>query len=345
MWSLILVAAFARSPYQVLNIRPTASEKEVKKAYRTLAKKYHPDKNHNDARAQEKFIEITRAYEEIMSQEQSIGGHHSGQHSGQHYNQYQQPRQHQEDEEEEVFVMNTPHGKVYFKSSSFHQRRSPQSNQQRRQHQQYQQYQQQSRQYQYHYHQQEYTLLDVALHLGFEYPYMFLCVGSLVCMSMYYLLATIYRCLFSTAKSPNTRPSNSASSSTDQLPPWSPERLEKGVITVLCREGDYPVSKLRALRYAFRNDPVKFYSVSIRLVPHGLESIPESEMSSLQTASCVALAKGGHKWTYLSSDCTGSSTGSRTGSTGGVEPWVERLVGGEVEWRLQEQQPCPFTFA
>merc|ERR1719193_2971939 len=54
--------------YSVLGISPSASEKEVKKAFRKLATKYHPDKNKDDG-AQEKFQEIGAAYEILSDPE------------------------------------------------------------------------------------------------------------------------------------------------------------------------------------------------------------------------------------------------------------------------------------
>jgi DnaJ-class molecular chaperone len=53
----------ARDPYNVLGLSKTASAADVKKAFRTLAKKYHPDHNKNDPKAQEKFSEVNQAYE------------------------------------------------------------------------------------------------------------------------------------------------------------------------------------------------------------------------------------------------------------------------------------------
>jgi DnaJ-class molecular chaperone len=52
-----------RDPYTVLGISKSASADEVKKAYRRLAKKLHPDQNTTDPKAKEKFSEINTAYE------------------------------------------------------------------------------------------------------------------------------------------------------------------------------------------------------------------------------------------------------------------------------------------
>ncbi len=49
--------------YKVLEIERNASEKDIKKAYRDLAKKYHPDLNPNDKESEEKFKKVSEAYE------------------------------------------------------------------------------------------------------------------------------------------------------------------------------------------------------------------------------------------------------------------------------------------
>ncbi|MBB5227218.1 molecular chaperone DnaJ [Treponema ruminis] len=54
--------------YQVLGISKTASQSEIKSAYRKLAVKYHPDKNPGDKAAEEKFKQITAAYD-VLSDE------------------------------------------------------------------------------------------------------------------------------------------------------------------------------------------------------------------------------------------------------------------------------------
>ena len=58
----------AKSLYDTLEIQDNASESEIKKAYRKLARKYHPDVN-KDPSAEEKFKEINAAYEILSDKE------------------------------------------------------------------------------------------------------------------------------------------------------------------------------------------------------------------------------------------------------------------------------------
>lgn len=68
-------------PYSVLGVSPQASDSEVKKVYRDLARKYHPD-NYQDNPladlAQEKMKEINEAYDEIMRMRASDGASGAG---------------------------------------------------------------------------------------------------------------------------------------------------------------------------------------------------------------------------------------------------------------------------
>ncbi|WP_153770997.1 J domain-containing protein [Labrenzia sp. CE80] len=58
-----------RDPYNVLGVAKSASEADIKKAFRKLAKKYHPDQNQDDPKAQAQFAEVNQAYEIIGDKE------------------------------------------------------------------------------------------------------------------------------------------------------------------------------------------------------------------------------------------------------------------------------------
>src|SRR5205809_7930107 len=55
-----------RDYYDVLGVERSATEEEVKRAYRKLAVKFHPDKNPDDPHAEEKFKELGEAYDVLM---------------------------------------------------------------------------------------------------------------------------------------------------------------------------------------------------------------------------------------------------------------------------------------
>lgn len=73
-----------RDPYQVLGVSRNATEEEIKKAYKALSRKYHPDANINNPnkeQAEEMFKEIQQAYQQVMKERtqgyssQSYGGY------------------------------------------------------------------------------------------------------------------------------------------------------------------------------------------------------------------------------------------------------------------------------
>lgn len=71
-------------PYEVLGVPETATDEEVKKAYRELARKYHPDNYHDNPLAdlaQEKMKEINAAYEQI-TRDRARGGSQGGGYGG-----------------------------------------------------------------------------------------------------------------------------------------------------------------------------------------------------------------------------------------------------------------------
>ena len=145
----------ARSYYDVLGIREGATETTIKQSYRNLAKKYHPDKNKGNTVAQDKFIEISNAYETLSDDKKRKEYDHElkfgdvrnfGQHTN---NQRQQHQQYPPDDEYIIFQM--PDGRI------FRQRRGPPQHPFRSHHQQQQQQQQHHQQggFHFHFHQQQ----------------------------------------------------------------------------------------------------------------------------------------------------------------------------------------------
>ena len=81
-----------RDYYEVLGLEKTASQDEIKKAYRKLALKYHPDRNPDDKQAEENFKEAAEAYEVLSNTEKRskydrFG--HNGMRGGQDFHSYQ----------------------------------------------------------------------------------------------------------------------------------------------------------------------------------------------------------------------------------------------------------------
>ncbi|MEK9826008.1 MAG: DnaJ domain-containing protein, partial [Methylotenera sp.] len=67
--------------YEVLGVGRDASEDEIKKAYRKLAMKYHPDRNPDNPKAEEQFKEAKEAYE-ILSDDQKRAAYDQYGHAG-----------------------------------------------------------------------------------------------------------------------------------------------------------------------------------------------------------------------------------------------------------------------
>ncbi len=80
-------------PYSVLGLSPNASDEEVKKAYKTLAKKYHPDVAGNSPEAARKMQEINAAYDQIINHKESYSSSSSSSSYGYGYGGYRSAEQ------------------------------------------------------------------------------------------------------------------------------------------------------------------------------------------------------------------------------------------------------------
>ncbi len=78
--------------YDILGVSKTASEEEIKKAYRKKALEFHPDRNKNDPRAEEKFKEVSEAYAVLSDKEKR-----------KQYDMFGDERFHQRYSEEDIF--------------------------------------------------------------------------------------------------------------------------------------------------------------------------------------------------------------------------------------------------
>ena len=59
----------AEDPYRVLGVSPDATDAEIKRSYRKLARQHHPDRNPGDAASEGRFKEIQAAYDKIETPE------------------------------------------------------------------------------------------------------------------------------------------------------------------------------------------------------------------------------------------------------------------------------------
>ena len=85
--------------YEILGVSKNATADEIKKAYRTLAFKYHPDRNPGDAAAEEKFKQISAAYDvlsdETKRRNYDLGGYSESAYSSANSQSQQYQRQYQ----------------------------------------------------------------------------------------------------------------------------------------------------------------------------------------------------------------------------------------------------------
>lgn len=67
---LLTAVAAGRDFYSILGVKKSATDKQIKKAYRSLAAKYHPDRNPGDKKAADKFNDISAAHAALTDADQ-----------------------------------------------------------------------------------------------------------------------------------------------------------------------------------------------------------------------------------------------------------------------------------
>lgn len=72
-------------PYSILGVTRSASDDEVKKAYRNMCRKYHPDKNPGNQAAEDMFKIVQESYDQIMSERKNAGTSSAGGSGGYNY--------------------------------------------------------------------------------------------------------------------------------------------------------------------------------------------------------------------------------------------------------------------
>lgn len=64
---------FSQDPYNILELPRNATEGQIRRAYRRLAMRFHPDRNPNDPEAEERFKHVQWAYENLIDQKGQEG--------------------------------------------------------------------------------------------------------------------------------------------------------------------------------------------------------------------------------------------------------------------------------
>uniref|UniRef100_A0A8D0R5Y2 DnaJ homolog subfamily C member 16 n=1 Tax=Sus scrofa TaxID=9823 RepID=A0A8D0R5Y2_PIG len=108
---LQILSALDFDPYRVLGVSRTASQADIKKAYKKLAREWHPDKN-KDPGAEDKFIQISKAYEILSNEEKR--SHYD------HYGDAGENQGYQKQQQQREYHFRHFHENFYFDESFFH---------------------------------------------------------------------------------------------------------------------------------------------------------------------------------------------------------------------------------
>jgi curved DNA-binding protein CbpA len=329
-----------KTHYEVLGLRKDASEDSIKQQYRKLAKQYHPDKNRDDPSANEKFIEVSSAYEtlsdpgkrrtydQILSAPQSQGqpmhgrgGHHQpGFHPGFRFPSNQFPNEFSSAGGRSfVFERRASNGRSYTFSYSFGGAGPGQ-------------------QFYYDNGVQRQSLLSQLISAVWLSP-----------IPMIFSFFAIYwcasRCCSSRAADDRDRQTynrenirqhsshlprdvsseGSASKADDDLA--SSIRQRKCITIIPCSV--QALSVISKLKRSFKADPLLFCNK----VPSEIYGVELNDRDNRETVQVIAASKGGSRWCQLK--CTENAEDM-------VDRWLVKLLNGEMVWTDAPVSPLPF---
>jgi hypothetical protein len=336
--------------YDLLGVTPKASENEIKKSYRELAKKYHPDKNKDKPDAQAKFIEISNAYETLSDSlkrreyDLSLSDSDSGSN-----HQYHHP--HQRSSGSSYYPHHRHSGGPGSGSRSFHfsnGRGGPS----------YRTYHFSSPNGNFRFSSEE-TSIEfsgwISTILGFILfllPFLFICFPALSLYCLYRLCCGS-RQSRSSSSSSSSSPSLSSSESTSTtknssstfLPLLTKPALEmegRVIVVALTLEAANLIRKV--LKPKFSHDPIYFCHSTT--TDSSTSSRRQTRViSSTSSSQFIALYKHGKKYSLYPpspQEQQQQEEGDRDGAT--LEPsseisWIERILEGQVKWIPVDEMP------
>jgi hypothetical protein len=321
------VGGAAKTYYDILGVNKRASEQEIKKSYRELAKKYHPDKNKDDQNAQAKFIEVSNAYETLSdlarrreydlslsdSQAGPRGASRTFDRRNPHFTHFSSnPRQ--DPRTRKTYHFSSSNGDFHYTSSSDGLAEALGWMT---------------------------TILSVGI---FLMPFICLCCSALPLYGLYLL------CCGRSKKSQQTTtsPSEAATGTSQTLPLLTKSALElegRVLIVALSSEGYELVRK--ELKPIFLHDPVYFCHCTTD--PKTARSTSRKSSSSPKLAQFVALQKHGKRYDLYpplggqkDSDEEGEEGSDADSDSPSAVRWIERILEGQGRWRDVDQMPKRF---
>eukprot|EP01041_Mallomonas_annulata_P007197 gene7197-14674_t len=315
----------SKSHYDVLRVKKNANLQQIKTSYRRLAKELHPDKNKNNPRAKDQFIEVSNAYE-ILSDDQKrseydqtlqfgTSNHHNG-HNSHHPNHHAFQRGFHHEEEEPMYAFRTPDGRIYFTTKSNFERSNM------------------GQQYYSSTFQMDFSEFPL---IGGIFAILLLAMQVLLCCSPIIGLWAIGRFLsWLTTKptimpprkprdsSSNTNINRNTSTSTDTghcllektLPAYVPGLKTNHLISIIPLHISQEI-KLIKLQKKFLRDPINFFRMQI---------YPEENQDQGLPYIAIALSKSGLKWTGCPKEVE-------------LEKWIVQVLNGEVAWESTDSLP------